>query len=279
MNFNITEHKVISKYKSIKYCEDRIVFNNDFVCVIDGATTKSDLLFDEKTSGLKVSEVLEESIHSLNEKSNIYEILNILSHSIKNFYSKNNLLKHMNKNPVDRLVASMAMYSKYHNQIWLIGDCQCMVENRNYSNNKLVDKLLSETRSFFITKEIIHGKSIKELQNKDTGREYILPLLKAQTNFQNNYFDSEYSYCVLDGFKINPKQVKIIDVNKNETIILASDGYPKLFNSLGESENYLKYILENDPLCYKLYKSTKGKGVNLNSFDDRAYVKIKINYH
>lgn len=279
MNFKIIEQKTVSKFKSIKYCEDKIIFNDYFVCVIDGATTKSELLFDNKASGLKVSEILEESFKKLNKESNIDKITNILSNSIKEFYIKNNLLEHMSKTPIDRLSASFVIYSKYRNKIWLIGDCQCMIDNKLYLNEKPIDKLLSETRSFFITKELINGKTIKELQKKDTGREYILPLLKAQSYFQNSHFDNRYSHCVLDGFYINLKQVKIINLNKGKTIILASDGYPKLFTSLKESEKYLNYILENDPLCYKLYKSTKGLGENFKSFDDRAYVKFEINYN
>lgn len=57
-------------------------------------------------------------------------------------------------------------------------------------------------------------------------------------------------------------------------MILASDGYPKLFNSLIESELYLKKIINEDPLCYKLFKSTKGINKGKLSFDDRAYIKF-----
>jgi len=137
-------------------------------------------------------------------------------------------------------------------------------------------KVLADTRSLYITKELIEGKTIEELINYDTGREYILPLLISQTNFQNNRFDSEYSYSVVDGFPINVSQVKVIEVENASNIILASDGYPKLFDNLKESENYLNYILEKDPLCYNIFKSTKGKQKGMVSYDDRAYLKLNI---
>ncbi len=278
MNFKINEIKVSSKNKSNKFCEDRIIFNEDFVCVIDGATTKSDFLFENKTSGLIVGEILEKAFNNLKSKSSITEIITKFTNSIREFYINNNFFEQMQSNPIDRLTASIVIYSKYYNQIWFIGDCQCMVDNKIYSNEKPIDKLLSETRSLYIQKELDDGKTIKELQNHDTGREYILPLLKSQYYFQNNNFENEYSYCVLDGFKINLNFTKTVKINKGKTIILASDGYPKLFNSLEKSEEYLKYILENDPLCYKLFKSTKGLYENLSSYDDRAYVKFEINY-
>jgi len=61
-----------------------------------------------------------------------------------------------------------------------------------------------------------------------------------------------------------------------ESLILASDGYPKLFSTLHESENYLRFILKEDPLCYKLYKSTKGLKKGAVSFDDRAFIKARL---
>ncbi|KAA3616611.1 MAG: hypothetical protein DWQ05_12840 [Calditrichaeota bacterium] len=275
MSFKIIEKNRVSKHKSIEYCEDKIVYNEYFASVIDGATTKSPTLYESKTSGLLVSDILEKTILSLEEKTSLPQALDILTNSVRAFYIANDLTENMKKNPVDRLTASIVIFSKYYDQIWMIGDCQCIVDNKLHTNEKLVDKLLSEIRAFYITKELVSQKSIEELQKTDTGRQYILPLLISQSYFQNSNFESEYSYCVVDGFSINISQVKVVDTSSSKTIILASDGYPKLFNSLEESENYLSYILEKDPLCYHLYKSTKGKNLNMNSFDDRAYLKLE----
>lgn len=276
MNFKIIEKNIVGKNKSIERCEDKIVYNDFFACVIDGATAKSKVLYENKKSGLLVSEILEKTISNLEEKITLQNTIDILTNSVRDYYIANNLFESMKNNPADRLTASVVMYSSYFNQIWMIGDCQCMVDNKIYTNEKLIDKLLSETRALFITKELINGRKIKELQKNDLGRKYILPLLISQSSFQNSNYDSDYSFCVVDGFPINTSQVKVIEINNSKTIVLASDGYPKLFNTLSKTENYLYYILEKDPLCYDIYKSTKGKTINANSFDDRAYLKVKI---
>ena len=277
MNFKIIEKNIVSKENRIENCEDRIVFNNYFACVIDGVTSKSSLLYDgNKKSGLLVGEILEKTILNLEKDTNLPNMLDILTNSIKDYYIKHKIINDVKNNPFNRLSASMIIYSNYYNQIWMIGDCQCLIDDNLYTNNKLIDKILADTRSFYITKELIEGKTIEELMKYDTGREYILPLLISQTYFQNNRFDSEYSYCVVDGFPINMSQVKIIEAKNASSIILASDGYPKLYNNLKESENYLNYILEKDPLCYNIFKSTKGKQKNMVSYDDRAYLKLKI---
>ena len=60
------------------------------------------------------------------------------------------------------------------------------------------------------------------------------------------------------------------------SIVLASDGYPVLKGTLAESERELSEILKNDPLCYKVYCSTKGLKKGNVSFDDRSYIRFSL---
>jgi glycerophosphoryl diester phosphodiesterase len=45
---------------------------------------------------------------------------------------------------------------------------------------------------------------------------------------------------------------------------------------LAETERVLAQTIETDPLCYKIYKSTKGVVEGNISFDDRTYLRIKV---
>ena len=58
--------------------------------------------------------------------------------------------------------------------------------------------------------------------------------------------------------------------------MLASDGYPDLKETLAASEERLQEILDDDPLLFRKYKATKGMHEGNVSFDDRAYVKLKV---
>ena len=68
--------------------------------------------------------------------------------------------------------------------------------------------------------------------------------------------------------------ISVYKVLDNSQIILSSDGYPQLFETLKESEEYLFTVLKEDPLLYKKYKSTKGFMKGQNSFDDRAFISF-----
>jgi glycerophosphoryl diester phosphodiesterase len=57
-------------------------------------------------------------------------------------------------------------------------------------------------------------------------------------------------------------------------VILASDGYPELFDTLQETEEHLQKIIQEDPLCYKLQSLTKAVYPGQCSYDDRSYIRF-----
>lgn len=119
--------------------------------------------------------------------------------------------------------------------------------------------------------------SLEELVACDPGRMFILPFLKRQAWLQNRKVeDSRYAYAVFDGFPVPIELVKCFSVAEESEIVLASDGYPKLFFTLDETEAYLHRILEKDPMCMYLHPETKGVRPGNCSYDDRAYLRLCI---
>ncbi|MGJ9457988.1 hypothetical protein [Oceanobacillus sp. CF4.6] len=106
--------------------------------------------------------------------------------------------------------------------------------------------------------------------------EYIKPLIQQQYYLQN-VKDSQYSFEVVDGFDIDLSKVKKVNVPSNaKEMILASDGYPFVKPTLLESESLLSELMENDPLCFRQYKCTKGLQKGNISFDDRVYIRFGL---
>src|SRR5699024_899233 len=174
--------------------------------------------------------------------------------------------------------AVMAVYSKYYNEVWIVGDCQCFVRGKVYNNSIKIDEIASYARSIYLEAELKSGKSIENLKRKDTGREYIAPLIRSQQYFQNTKPTDEYSFEVINGYPIYQSEICKIQLSESDReIVLASDGYPFLKQTLEESEEALKITLKEDPLCFRQYKSTKGLSSENISFDDRTYIRFKIN--
>jgi glycerophosphoryl diester phosphodiesterase len=86
-----------------------------------------------------------------------------------------------------------------------------------------------------------------------------------------------FGYPVLDGTSLSGNGIQVRQVASGETqIVLASDGYPVLKPTLADSESYLTTILAEDPLLFRAFRSTKGLSPGNQSFDDRAYIRFRI---
>lgn len=276
MSFKIRESFVLGKRPDQALCEDHIIVTKHFVCVVDGATSKSVLAFDGKTQGVVVGEIVREAMLKCPPEAEAGELIRLINRCIKGFYRKHDLESHMKLHPVDRLTASLAVYSDRKRQVWLVGDCQAMIGQRRITNKKEIDTLLAGLRSFVIQYHLARGMDESVLATGDVGRENIWPYLTEQSAFQNDHSAGRFSYGVVDGFEVDNRQVRSYDVREGERVVLATDGYPRLFASLRRSENYLSDMLAVDPYCYKVNLSTKGMQEGDYSYDDRAYVNMVI---
>ena len=272
----VIEQFLKSKTPNESDCEDCLFISENFAAVIDGVTAKSNQKYANETSGRACSQLIKKALENLPLNFSAYQAINFLTFSIFSKYKEMGIDEHVQNFPSERASACIAIYSKTKNEIWMVGDCQCRIDGTFYSNTKPIDTLLSDIRSLFIQTELILGKSIETIQANDSGREFITPLLNRQSVFQNSLDNTEFSYGVIDGFKVPDSEIKVIKLSQPTTIILATDGYPCLFDTLVESERYLMKILNDDPLCYREFKSTKGLMPGNVSFDDRAFLSISL---
>ena len=275
MSIRIEEQFLVGKLKSPENCEDSIFVSDNFVAVIDGATSKNTFQFGNRTTGKLAADLILNTLDQFHPEISAALAVRKLTESIQSFYLSHQLMDKVSSNPVGRLSASVVIFSRYKNEIWSVGDCQFLMNGKVYQEKKTIDEITSGVRSLILEEEISKGIPIAKLQYEDPGREVILPLLKRQMLFQNQNYHHEFSYGLIDGFEVASHHINVYPVESNE-IVLASDGYPRLFSTLKESEAELQKILREDPLCYKINPSTKGLKPGNNSFDDRAYIRFKI---
>lgn len=260
-------------------CEDKIFHGNRFVAVIDGATSKNNITYGDLSGGEKASEIIHSVIKSYDDSiCDFSVILNSINLSFNNAYDQFNI---NNNDPLNKMAACFILYDSLYRELILIGDCQGLYETKNFTeiiitNEKEIDIIASNARSLFNHTLLLTGKeTVSSLMGHDKGRDFIMPLLKNQATLQNQV--CKYGYGVVDGDDIPREHIKRVTLHQDIVkLTLTSDGYPKVFQSLSESEDYLAKILINDPLMITDYKSTKGLASGQSSFDDRAYISFLI---
>lgn len=267
--FEVIEFLCASKTRKQDECEDYLVVNNNYIAVIDGATSKNSNSYNGKKGGKIAAELI----------ANCLQNKNFDAHSGQKFlidYIQSELKAYAKANQLEKrgihLCASAVVYNAAKRQILTVGDCQFLIDGKHYTFHNKVDTVLSEARSLAIHMLIQSGKTEEDLLVNDISRELIIEELKMQRWLENT--DDEYGYSIFSN-QGSVNDYTVTDVPPGSEVILASDGYPELFESLKESEDRLNEIIRLDPLCYKIYKSTKGLKKGNTHFDDRTYIRFR----
>lgn len=265
---------IMGKNGSSDLCGDAYVWTENYIAVLDGATPKGNFLWNGQKGDTFVSHLLADAIVSMDKDFNASEAIMYLNNIVREEYKKHGLDFSLLQ-PEERLQCSIIIYSLAKKEIWSFGDCMLRINEREFYNIKEGDRLFAALRAFCIQIEKDkRGANINELELSEYGRECILPYLKQYVTLANQ--NVPFGYDVIDGGNINVNHIKIYAVQKNDCVVMATDGYPRLFASIEETEDYLQKALKTDPMCIDILRSTKGISQGNVSFDDRTYVSFKV---
>ena len=277
--------------KSPEACEDGMVVTDDFIAVIDGSTSKTPkhLNPDMKNGRYAMMLISEYIWEELKADASVDDFCQGVTAYIYNkVYEKLGVEERLKEHPEERLTASAILYSRTRNEVWMVGDCQAIIDGKLYENGKPYEQEIARKRVELIEQGLSPAEARKQIE----------PLLiKAMLSGQNQ------TYTVIDGFPIYREGVKVVSVSASSSvqdsvpasdsvpcsdsasasdtiqsssseIVLASDGYPFLKPTLAASEAALAEQIANDPQNIRSFIATKGIVEGNKSFDDRTYIRF-----
>ena len=264
----IIESSIIGK-KSQEACEDGMVVTDDFIAVIDGSTSKTPkhLNPDMKNGRYAMMLISEYIREELKADASVDDFCQGVTAYIYNkVYEKLGVEERLKEHPEKRLTASAILYSRTRNEVWIVGDCQAIIDGKLYENGKPYEQAIARKRVELIEQGLSPAEARKQIE----------PLLiEAMLSGQNQ------TYTVIDGFPIYREGVKVValktkPVSSPNEVVLASDGYPFLKPTLAESEAALLHLIAHDPQCIHDFIATKGLVAGNKSFDDRTYIRFRV---
>ena len=241
-------------------CEDGIVITPHFAAVIDGSTSKTPMRLNPMMkNGRFAMLIISDYIQQMPANSSIADFCQGVTMRIADEYAKLGITTQMTSHPEERLTASAIIYSHQRQEVWMVGDCQAIIDNQYYDNSKPFEQEIALQRA----------KLIKNGMSPTEARRTIEPqLIKAMLEGQNR------QYAVIDGTPIYMPGTRVIPASNS--VVLASDGYPTLKPTLHDSEMALAKQIAKDPQNINTFVATKGLAEGNISFDDRAYISIRI---
>lgn len=286
----IIESSIIGK-KSPEACEDGMVVTDDFIAVIDGSTSKTPKHFNPDMKNgryamMLISEYIREELKADASVDDFCQ--GVTAYIYNKVYEKLGVEERLKEHPEERLTASAILYSRTRNEVWMVGDCQAIIDGKLYENGKPYEQEIARKRVELIEQGLSPAEARKQIE----------PLLiKAMLSGQNQ------TYTVIDGFPIYREGVKVVSVSVSSSvqdsvpasdsvpcsdsasasdtipsssseIVLASDGYPFLKPTLAASEAALAEQIANDPQNIRSFIATKGIVEGNKSFDDRTYIRF-----
>ena len=293
---DIIESSIIGK-KSPEACEDGMVVTDDFIAVIDGSTSKTPkhLNPDMKNGRYAMMLISEYIREELKADASVDDFCQGVTAYIYNkVYEKLGVEERLKEHPEERLTASAILYSRTRNEVWMVGDCQAIIDGKLYENGKPYEEKIARKRVELIEQGLSPAEARKQIE----------PLLiEAMLSGQNQ------NYTVIDGFPIYREGVKVVSLSDSSSvqdsvsssdscsvqdpvscpgsasasdtipsssseIVLASDGYPFLKPTLAASETALAEQIANDPQNIHSFIATKGIVEGNKSFDDRTYIRF-----
>ncbi|PJM77694.1 hypothetical protein [Bifidobacterium felsineum] len=258
--------------------EDGLIVTDGFAAVVDGVTSKSIRHLWQPSGGVVAKSLALETIAKMSATSTMRETQQAIDARFQQAYHERDYYDILTREPIERLQANTVIYSAYHREAWLFGDCQIMVNGQQIPTVKRVDELLGELRAFTalaLRKQQSSASTAEAgsaLNSSDPARDMILPFLRLQSRFAN--VRGPYGYFVFDGFTDPTYPIRTVPVNPGDEVALASDGYPILRPTLSASESELQRLKRDDPELINEYQSTKGFVKGYDSFDDRTYLRF-----
>ena len=222
------------------------------------------------SNGRYAMKIIARYIRKMPANTSCHQFCTGVTRAINKHYGRRQMAE-LAAHPEERMTASVVLFSRLRREIWMIGDCLCLVNGELYEHPKPYEQTLAEMRAAKVKELLAAGRTQEELLTNDEARAAIIPHMLEEMKNQN------VTYSVVDGFPIPEQLVPVmtLDFSPHE-IVFASDGYPFLCSTLEMSEARLAQQRETDPLNIGTFKATKGFTPGNRSFDDRTYIRFTI---
>jgi hypothetical protein len=241
--------------------DDRIVLTDTYAAVVDGATRKHPGHPRKRTC-----DVICDAIRELPNSADLESALGYISAYLAASLSQDSTES-----------ASLMIYSEIDRRILVVGSGSVNIDGRRRKFGSAHEQSAARIRAAYLQELLLQGVPENELLADDPGRKLIFPVLANEYLLRNVDKDGEYYFGALDNKPVPKRFLNFIDVPIDaKYVCLASDGYPNCLETLELSNRDVENAIAEDPLMIGSYPMTKGVTPSNCSFDDRAYLRIRV---
>lgn len=160
--------------KTTGHNDDGIYIGENFAAVFDGVSTKSTVEANGKK--VKIANIIVEALGKIDRPSapvyaktlTFEEFVEYINMYIRKYCENTNIS--LQKTPLE---STGAIYSKYHNQIWIVGDCRAIYDGKIITNELEIDEVYANLRVKIINELLDSGYTEEQLLEEDISKKII----------------------------------------------------------------------------------------------------------
>lgn len=233
MKTKIVYEELFSEGKSQENNDDCIYVGTNFAAVIDGVSHKSG-------KEVKISKIITEAIEKMDRpNAPVYAKTLSFEEAVRfiNLYIKEYLQRHDMAEEVGKLEATGVIYSKYYNQVWLVGDCRAIYDGNVIQNPLKIDQVYIDIRVKLIEALLEEGYTQEELIQNDISRDII-----KHPELLSKYIKREEIKKQLEYYRAQRIKSALLECGFSEEEIEEQDLITKYYNPRD-----LQQMLKNNP--------------------------------
>ena len=166
------------------------------------------------------------------------------------------------------------LYSDHFKEIWRVGDCK--FRNKGVENSVFwqTEEICAKARAIKLNALLQNGLDVDAIMARADYDHLIDDLLKDEASFLNRG-SNPFSFGAINGQPVPECYIERFPARSGR-LIITSDGYPSVLDTLNDCEQELARLLVIDPLCIAENLQCKGLSPDRLSFDDRSLISADI---
>ncbi|WP_237152474.1 hypothetical protein [Oryzibacter oryziterrae] len=267
--FTVVESLCASGKGSEDKKEDRLVVTDDFVAVVDGATSSGPI--NGKAGGIVAAECVVEALLALPADATARAFVDAATAR---------LAARMHPWPDETIMrpsAAVVVWNRARQEVWRIGDCHYRIDQRDYAGEKEIDKVSYAFRCAVVKARIALGVSTVEAERRiPTLQQPFMPLVSLQHAFLNKDIADPLAYGAICGTPVPDRFIEVTSTAGAGEFVLCSDGFLSPAATLADGLADLARIRDADPLMVTLTQGSRPFADGADYFDDTTYVRVKV---
>lgn len=154
-----------------------------------------------------------------------------------NLYIQEYLKRHNVADKIGKLEATGAIYSRFHNQIWLVGDCKAIYDGNAVQNPLKIDEVVIDIRTKLVEGLLKEGYTPEELMEHDISLDII-----KQPKLLATYVKDEKLRRQLEEYRTGVIKAALLECGFSKNDIEEQDLIQKFYNPRD-----LQLVLKNNP--------------------------------